>query len=81
VRRPDLRVFVMGFRTGPVVTHDSPNYRVLSYGRGSAYEIIRKGSDGDSAWVQDDEASQFRDELDATHDGYTFDDVCGQLFP
>jgi hypothetical protein len=71
----------MSFRSGPVVTHDNENYRVLSYGNGSAYEIVRKGSDGDTQFLQDDAASQFPDELDATNDRYTFDDVCGQLWP
>lgn len=47
-----------------IVTHDRPGFLVTSYWNGGAYEFRHKAS-GLSVYFQGDDATQFRDELDA----------------
>jgi hypothetical protein len=58
----------MGFRSAPVVIYRDTTWQVMSYGNGSAYEILRLNSDGDTQFVQDDDASDLRDQIDQITD-------------
>lgn len=53
---------------------ETARYRVESYGRGWAYLVTRK-SDGATLWTQDEDASMLREELESTHEHWSYDDV------
>lgn len=54
-----------------------PRYQYRSEGNGARYEIKRL-ADGATLFLQGDDAVQFSNELDKTHDRWTDDDVCAQ---
>ena len=60
-------------------------YEIISHGNGWAYQIVRK-EDGDSMWLQDEDASEFRakfDKADVSHvnyEAYTIADLCNEYF-
>ena len=54
-------------------------YTVESFGNGWAYQIKRK-SDGESVWLQDDDALAFGDVLGNTNSVYTDSDACAEYF-
>ena len=47
-----------------VTIHDGADFKIASHGNGWAYLIVNKSLDRDM-WLQDDDATQFRNELDA----------------
>lgn len=50
-------------------------YTVLSYGNGWAY-TVRDDETGRSFWLQDDDATRFREELDSATGRRTGEDIC-----
>lgn len=45
------------------ILHDLPEFRVTSFGNGTAYELAHKPS-GKTVFFQGDDAEQFREEFD-----------------
>ena len=58
---------------------DMDEYEVISHGNGWAYQIIRK-EDGESVWLQDDDATAFGDVLNNTNSVYRDSDACAKYF-
>ena len=54
-------------------------YEIISHGNGWAYQIVRK-EDGESVWIQDDDASAFGEAVSNTNNVYTDADVCAEYF-
>ena len=54
-------------------------YEITSHGNGWAYQIIRR-EDGESVWLQDDDALIFGDVLSNTNSIFTDSDACAEYF-
>lgn len=54
-----------------------PRYLIRSAGNGATFTITRL-ADAATLSLQGDDAIQFDNELDSTHDRWTDDDVCDQ---
>lgn len=54
-----------------------PRYKIESTGNGASFTVARL-ADGALLTFAGDDAIQFDDELDGTHDRWTDDDVCDQ---
>ncbi len=65
-----------------VTLSDTPNYRLVSYGNGLAYSLAKKETTTD-VYFQGDDATQFREELEAMENAdpeRLTDDILGELW-
>lgn len=52
------------------IIENTDTWHIKSIGNGWAYEIIHRPT-GDSLWIQDDDATQFRDDYEAMQEAYS----------
>jgi hypothetical protein len=68
-----------------MTTKHSPQYKIESTGNGAFFTITCTENhiheNGDTVFLQGDDANQFSAELDATNDFWDFDAVCEKYFP